>query len=66
MATNLDLDDALLRQALRVGGQPTKKATVHAALREYIARRRRLQAVESFGTFDFDPGYDVKKARRRR
>ena len=66
MATNLDLDDALLREALRAGGHPTKKATVHEALREYIARRRRLQAVKAFGTFDFDPDYDAHKARHRR
>jgi Arc/MetJ family transcription regulator len=44
MATNLDLDPALVDEAVAVGGRRTKKETVTEALREYIARRR--QAVE--------------------
>ena len=34
MATNLALDDNLLKLALKVGGFKTKKDTVNAALRE--------------------------------
>lgn len=66
MATNLAIDDALLTEALRVGGQGTKKATVNQALREYVDRRKQQRVVELFGTLDFDPEYDYKKARRRR
>jgi hypothetical protein len=39
---------------------------VNEALREYIQRRQRLQAVELFGTIDFDPSYDYKAERRKR
>jgi Arc/MetJ family transcription regulator len=66
MPTNLAIDDALLLEALRVGGRTTKRETVNDALREYIAYRKRLKATESFGSFDLDPTYDYKKARRKR
>ena len=66
MATNLAIDDALLTEALRVGGEATKKATVNQALREYVDRRKQQRVIELFGTLDFDPEYDYKKARRRR
>jgi Arc/MetJ family transcription regulator len=63
MATNLAIDDALLAEALEIGGFRTKKATVNEALREFIRRRRQAKILELFGTIDFDPEYDHKKAR---
>jgi len=66
MATNLAIDDELLDEALRVGGQRTKKATVNEALREYVQRRKQLQVLELFGKIDFDPAYNYKKARLRK
>lgn len=33
MRTNIDIDDRLMRQAMRYSGTRTKKATVEAALR---------------------------------
>jgi Arc/MetJ family transcription regulator len=66
VATNLDLDPALIDEAVSVGGARTKKEAVTAALREYIARRRQTRIARLFGTLDFDPKYDYKKQRRRR
>jgi Arc/MetJ family transcription regulator len=66
MPTNLAIDDELLRLALRLGKQRTKKATVNEALREYVQRRQRLTALELFGTVDIDPSYDYKAERRKR
>jgi hypothetical protein len=66
MATNLDIDDTLMKEALRVGGHRTKKETVTEALHEYIRRRKQMDVVELFGKIDFDPKYDYKKQRRRR
>jgi Arc/MetJ family transcription regulator len=66
MATNLGIDETLLREAVRIGRQRTKKATVNEALREYIDRRNRLKAVKLFGKIDFDPRYDYKAQRRKR
>jgi Arc/MetJ family transcription regulator len=36
MRTNIDIDDRLMRQALRHSSTPTKKATVEAALRLFV------------------------------
>jgi Arc/MetJ family transcription regulator len=66
MPTNLAIDDALLEEAVRVGGHRTKKDTVNAALREYIQRRRQVKIVKLFGTVEFDAAYDYKKQRRRK
>jgi hypothetical protein len=65
MATNLDLDPALVEEAVTVGGRRTKKETVTEALREYIAHRRQAQVTSLFGTVDYDPKFDYKKQRRR-
>jgi hypothetical protein len=66
MATNLAIDDALLEEARRVGGQKTKRATVTEALNEYIQRRKQQRVVELFGKVDVDPKYNYKVQRRRR
>jgi Arc/MetJ family transcription regulator len=66
MATNLAIDDRLLEEARRIGGQKTKRATVTEALSEYIQRRKQQQIVELFGKLDVDPTYDYKKQRRRK
>ena len=66
MATNLDLDPALVDEAVAVGGKRTKKDAVTEALREYIARRKQVGVRGLFGTIDYDPKYDYKKQRRRR
>jgi hypothetical protein len=66
MATNLAIDDRLLEEARRIGGQKTKRATVTEALNEYIQRRKQQQIVELFGKLDVDPTYDYKKQRRRK
>jgi Arc/MetJ family transcription regulator len=65
LATNLALDDALLEAALKIGGHRTKRETANEALREYIQRRKRRSLVKLFGTIEFRPGWDHKRARRR-
>jgi Arc/MetJ family transcription regulator len=66
MATNLDIDDRLLNEALKIGGHRTKKETVNEALKEYIRYRKQLGAIDLFGKVDYDADYDYKKLRRRR
>ena len=66
MATNLAIDPELLQRALDVGGERTKKAAVTVALEEYIARRERSKIVDLFGTAEWDPEFDYKKARQGR
>lgn len=66
MATNLAIDDRLLEEARKIGGQKTKRATVTEALQEYIQRRKQQQIVELFGKVDWDSKYDYKKQRRQK
>jgi len=65
MATNLAIDDRLLKEAQRIGGHRTKKATVTEALEEYIQRRKQVRILELFGKVDFEPKYNYKKQRNR-
>ena len=44
--TQIDLDDEALAEAMRLMGSTTKKDTVNAALRDYVARIKRLEAAE--------------------
>lgn len=66
MPTNLAIDDKLLEEALKLGGYSTKRETVNEALLEFVQRRKRLAALEAFGTFDFDATYDYKAERSKR
>ena len=66
VATNLDLDPALIDEAVAVGGHRTQKEAVTEALREYIDRRRRKRITTVFGAVDYDREYNPKKQRRRR
>jgi Arc/MetJ family transcription regulator len=65
MPTNLAIDHDLLAEALRMGGRRTKRETVNEALAEYVQRRKRRDFAKLFGTVDFRPDWDHKKARRR-
>ena len=65
MATNLQIDDALLREAVKLGGFPSKKAAVNEVLRDFVQRKKQLGILELFGKIDFDSGYDYKAERRK-
>lgn len=66
MRTNIDIDDALMRQALAVSGLGTKKDVVHDALKEYVERRTRRDLKELRGQVSFADDYDHKAMRERR
>ena len=66
MATNVQIDPNLIRDALLLGGKRTKREVIEEALQEYVARRKQQQVLSLFGTVDYDPGYDYKKQRARR
>jgi Arc/MetJ family transcription regulator len=66
VATNLAIDDDLIRQAQEVGHHKTKKEAVTEALREYVQRRQQLEILDLFGTIDYADDYDYKALRRRR
>ena len=66
MPTNLAIDDKLIEEARRIGRHKTKKEAVTSALSEYIAHRKRLDILSSFGSIDFDPNFNYKAARRKK
>jgi len=66
MATNLSLDPELIEQAVKVGGERTKKAAVTRALEEYIARRKQKHLLELIGKHEWDESFDYKVERSRR
>ena len=66
MATNVEIDPDLIRQALLLGGKRTKREVIEEALQEYVSRREQQKIVSLFGTIDYDDNYDYKKQRARR
>lgn len=65
MATNLALDDALIRQAQDLGGHKTKKDAVTAALEWYVRSREIEKLIALAGTIEWDDDYDILEERRR-
>ena len=65
MPTNLNLDDALLNEAVRLSGKRTKRDTVNAALLEYVSRLKQRRILV-FGKLEWDARFDYKKERERR
>jgi len=66
MPTNLNLDDALLDEAVKLSGKRTKRDTVNAALAEFVSRRKQRRILDLFGKLEWDPRFDYKKERERR
>lgn len=64
MATNLQIDNELIQDAMKLGRHRTKRAVVEEALREYVQRRKQLTIMELFGTIEYDQDYDYKKQRK--
>lgn len=65
MATNLQLDDELIQQAVALGSHRSKKEAVTQALTDYIRRLQQERILELFGKVDFDPGFDYKQQRAK-
>ena len=55
MPTNLNIDDELLEEAVKLSGKKTKRETVNAALQEYVSRRKQRRIV---GLHIIGPGAD--------
>jgi Arc/MetJ family transcription regulator len=65
MRTNVDLDNELIREALKFSEAKTKKELIHLALQEFVENRRRLNLLDLGGKIQFAPGYDYKETRQR-
>jgi hypothetical protein len=68
VATNLQLDDGLIMEAVALGNHRTKREAVTKALEEYVRHLRQGRVLELFGKIDFQPEseYEYKKQRTRK
>jgi Arc/MetJ family transcription regulator len=66
MRTNIDIDDALLKQAFKFSQAKTKKELIHQALKEFVENRRRLNLMDLEGRIEFFEGYDYKAMREEK
>lgn len=62
MRTNIEIDDAVLDEARRLTGMATKRETVDLALRELVARQRRLGVLDLRGKVHWEG--DLGQSRR--
>ena len=65
MATNIELNNSLVKKVMQFSGLQTKRDAVNEALSEYVQKREQLNIVKLFGTIDYDENYDYKTERRR-
>lgn len=66
MATNLEIDDKLITQAVKLGQHRTKKAAVTQALTDYIHHLEQENILSMFGSIEYETGYGYKKQRARK
>lgn len=60
MITNIDIDEDLVAEAMKVSGARTKREVVDRALRDMVARAKRPRFRDFQGVGDIDPAYDPK------
>lgn len=58
MRTNIDLDDALIAEAMEITGFSTKKATVEKALRDLVRIHRQMRALDALEGTDWEGNLD--------
>lgn len=64
MRTNIDIDDALLTEAMRLTGATTKKQVVENALRESVERRRSRDKIRAlYGKIEWEGDLDAMRQR---
>ena len=63
MRTNIDLDDALLEEAMRASGDKSKTAVVHRALRELVRVAGLRRMLEHRGRVQWDGDLDQMRER---
>jgi Arc/MetJ family transcription regulator len=64
MRTNIEIDDDVMREVQRLSGARTKREAVDLALRELVARHRRLGILELRGRVHWEG--DLNTSRRGR
>ena len=61
MRTNIDIDDALMAEAMAASGLSTKRETVEAGLRLLARRKRQAGARDLFGQVEWEDDLDAER-----
>jgi Arc/MetJ family transcription regulator len=64
MRTNIDIDDKLMKQAMKAANAATKKATVEAALRQIVQLKKQEGIRKLFGKVQWDGDLDAMRESR--
>ena len=64
MRTNIEIDDALLAEAMALTGEPTKRAMVEAALRMVVRLKRQKQAGMNLAGIGWEGDLDAMREGR--
>ena len=64
MRTNIDIHDALLKEAMEVTGLPTKKATVEEALRRLVKNAELRQVISDMRGLGWEGDLDEMRTDR--
>ena len=64
MRTNIEIDDALMTEAMTVSGLATKRAVVEEGLRLLITLKRQAEVAELFGAVRWEGDLDERRLGR--
>ena len=64
MRTNVEIDDELMKDVLRLTGARTKREAIDLALRELVARQRRLGILKLRGRVHWGGNLEQSRATR--
>ena len=64
MRTNIDIDDQVLREAQRLTGARTKREAVDIALRDLVARHRRVDILRLRGKVRWEGDLETSRVGR--
>jgi len=66
MRTNIDIDDALIDEVMRVANVKTKKEAVQLALQAFLKAKKKKDLFDLAGKIEFEDRYDHKALRHTR
>jgi Arc/MetJ family transcription regulator len=64
MRTNVEIDEELMREALRLSGLKTKRAVIDAALRMFVRVQRQADILELAGKVQWEGDLDESRQGR--
>jgi Arc/MetJ family transcription regulator len=59
MRTNIEIDDKLMKEALKASGLRTKREVVEAALRQFVRIKNQSKILKLFGKVDWEGDLDA-------